>query len=133
MERLRGGTWGLVGLRIRLRSFHDYNGSERFRILYDATTGLTISLSLVCRPWRGGMVFSSRLFLAKFRFGLPLLPQVPNRYLMAFNHSGDALGSKASPSSERSLERWASFYGIPPRFSLSLTTLSTLYSKTVTG
>lgn len=68
----------LVDLRILLRSFQDYNGSERFMRLYGATTGLSTSLSLACRSWQCGMVFSSRLFLVKSSFGLPSLPRVPN-------------------------------------------------------
>ncbi len=43
----------LVDLWIRLWSFHDYNGSERFMRLYDATTGLSIFLSLVMERWNG--------------------------------------------------------------------------------
>ena len=108
----------LVDLRVCLRSFHDYNGSERFMRLYGATTGL--SMSCAWHVGHGGRtVFSSRLFLAKSNFGLPSLLQVPNRYLMAFNHPGDALGSNGSLSDKMSLERWASFYDILPSLSLS--------------
>ena len=85
----------LVGLRIRLRSFHDYKGSERFMRLYDATIGLSIPLSLARRSWQGGIVFSSRLFLAKSIFGLPSLPHIRNCCLVAFNHSGDVLSQRA--------------------------------------
>ena len=62
----------LVDLPIRLWSFHDSNGSEWFIRLYDATTGLSISLSLASRSWKGGMVFSLRLFLESLILGCPL-------------------------------------------------------------
>ncbi len=55
----------LVNSRIHLRSFYDYNGSERFMRLYDATTGFSVSLSLACRLWKAGILFSSRYLFGK--------------------------------------------------------------------
>ena len=70
MERVGGecdGTWGRTRVASRfadsLRSFHDYNGSERFMRLYDTTTRLSVSLSLACRSC--GTLSPSRYLFGK--------------------------------------------------------------------